>query len=185
MSDRKMDIVKPKTVPKPEKTSNTDETNQEWSNADDRRAKLRSLLERQRQIDRKHLKPLKIAIIVAAVVVVALAITGIALYNHAQWLSSPAGIAAQQQTRANDLTAKVAKLAELPDEQPIVSLIDDISKLSSQSFFDDAENGDAVLIFETAGRAIIYRETENRIIKDGPLVPTVDAASVEASTTSD
>jgi cytochrome c-type biogenesis protein CcmH/NrfG len=158
--------------------SNSD-ANPEWSDADERRQKLRKLLERQRQVEHQRYKPLRVAVIVAAVLVIGLSIVGAALYKQTQWLSSPSGITAQQQARAEALVAKVAALTSLPNERPVVSLIDDIDKLSSQRFFDGAKNGDVVLVYESTGRAIIYRETENRIIKDGPIVPLADDATVE------
>ncbi|MBI2049295.1 hypothetical protein HYT32_00030 [Candidatus Roizmanbacteria bacterium] len=64
---------------------------------------------------------------------------------------------------------KVGKLIELPNETPTVANITDKTKLQGQSFFARAQNGDKVLIFQKAKKAIIYREATNKIIEVGTI----------------
>ncbi len=64
------------------------------------------------------------------------------------------------------LTSKVSKLVELPNgEMPTVATVNDVSKLKTQSFFKNAQNGDKVLIYNKAGQAILYRPTTNKIVQ--------------------
>ena len=58
---------------------------------------------------------------------------------------------------------------ELPEEAPLVAMIDDAASLKkSQGFYSDAENGDILLIF--AEIAVIYRPDSDIIINSGPVV---------------
>jgi len=63
----------------------------------------------------------------------------------------------------------VAKLMELPQGIPSVATVTDVTKLQSQPFFSKAVNGDKVLIFADAKRAILYRPSAHRIIDVSPL----------------
>jgi len=59
----------------------------------------------------------------------------------------------------------------LPEgEVPIIMSIGEAEKLpSSQSFFNDAKNGDYLLVFERAGKAIIYSPDHDLIINSGSI----------------
>ncbi|MFA5770627.1 MAG: LytR C-terminal domain-containing protein [Patescibacteria group bacterium] len=63
------------------------------------------------------------------------------------------------------LIAQVGKLIELPKEEPTIANISDKEKLKDQSFFQNANNGDKVLIFTKAKKAILYRPSINKIIE--------------------
>lgn len=83
------------------------------------------------------------------------------------WFGLPQGTA-QAQAEVNALVAKVSKLMVLPtDETPTVATVTDASKIKDQPFFADAQNGDKVLIYQKTGEAILFRESENKIIKFG------------------
>ena len=74
------------------------------------------------------------------------------------------------------LTDKVSKLLQLPkDETPTVATVQDKEKLKDQPFFKDSQNGDKLLIYTKAQKAIIYRDAENRIINVGPIA--IDSAA--------
>lgn len=63
------------------------------------------------------------------------------------------------------IISDVGKLLVLPkDETPTVVTVVDKSKLKSQKFFDKSENGDKVLIFLKARKAILYRPSSNKIV---------------------
>jgi hypothetical protein len=62
------------------------------------------------------------------------------------------------------LVSAVGKLMELPQETPIAATISDITKLKNQPFFTNAQNGDRVLVFTQAKKAILYRPSNNKII---------------------
>lgn len=64
----------------------------------------------------------------------------------------------------------VGKLITLPtDETPSIATVTDAAKLKSQSFFQNAQNGDKVLIYSQAKKAILYRPSTNKIIEVGAI----------------
>ncbi len=90
---------------------------------------------------------------------------GIKTYPQVLGLSKGA---ADLQKEADRLVSQVGKLIALPsDEKPTVATITDIDKLKDQPFFKNAKNGDKVLIYTNAKKAILYRESENRIVEVG------------------
>lgn len=65
---------------------------------------------------------------------------------------------------------KVGKLMQLPaNETPTLATVLDKSALQDQDFFKNAENGDKVLVYEQAKKAILYRPDTNRIIEVMPV----------------
>lgn len=62
------------------------------------------------------------------------------------------------------LIAKVGSLIVLPDEEPSIATVVDKTKLADQPFFEKSENGDKLLIFTQARKAILYRVSANKII---------------------
>jgi hypothetical protein len=80
----------------------------------------------------------------------------------------------------DDLIIRVEKLIKLPNEAPEIATVSDINQLKDQSIFKDAQNGDKVLIFPSAKRAIVYRPSEDIIIEVGNLV-AASASSPSAS----
>ena len=85
-----------------------------------------------------------------------------------------------QKNRAAEIKAKVAKLISVPaDETPTLASVTDKEKLKDQPFFKDAQDGDQILIFPQAKKAIIYRESENRLINVGPIAITSDSKTTQ------
>lgn len=73
-------------------------------------------------------------------------------------------------TEVDILTGKLGKLIELPtDEEPSVATVLDKEKLKDQGFFVKAENGDKVVIYSKSRKAILYRESMNKIIEVAPI----------------
>ena len=84
------------------------------------------------------------------------------------------------QQEVTRLTQSVSRLMALPsDEVPTVATIEDRSKLDNQPFFEDAKDGDKILIYTEAKKAIVYREGENKIINVGPIAINADNAAEE------
>jgi len=68
--------------------------------------------------------------------------------------------------------AAVSKLMSLPsDEIPTFATVSDKTKLQQTAFFQKAENGDQVLIYNKAQKAILYRPSVNKIIDVSPIKP--------------
>jgi len=85
--------------------------------------------------------------------------------------------------RENEKLLKaVGKLIELPqDEQPTIATVTDVERVKDQLFFTQAQNGDRVIIYTEANKAILYRPSENKIIEVGAVnvaQPTTTATPI-------
>ncbi len=84
-----------------------------------------------------------------------------------QLLKDPTAV---QKAEVKAVVDKLSKLMELPSgEEPQVATVLDITKLKDQPFFTNAQNGDKVIIYTKAGKAILFRESTNKIIDVSPL----------------
>ncbi len=104
-------------------------------------------------------------------VAIAIAVTGVLAYGYVttkdQLTSLKNGNSAKHsaQTEAGQITAKVGQYVDLPTgETPTLATVNDVSKLKKQAFFDQAQNGDKVLIYAKAGKAVLYRPSTNKVI---------------------
>lgn len=123
---------------------------------------------------------------VLALVVLVIAVGGglgyqkyASLREENQRLSNPEA-AAEDET--NRIKAEVAQLIELPNETPTIATVTDIEKLKSQPFFANAQNGDKVLLFAQAKKAILYRPSIKRLVEVAP-INLGDTGVAGASTT--
>lgn len=67
------------------------------------------------------------------------------------------------------LLTRLGKIMELPkDEQPQIAAVTDREKLGEDPFFTNAKNGDYLVVYSKARKIIIYRDSENKIINQGP-----------------
>lgn len=102
------------------------------------------------------------------IVVVILGIVAFYFYNQYQNIKKNPNQVAQAET--DQLVAQVSKLIDLPkDETPTVATVLDKEKLKDQPFFANAKNGDKILIYTKAKKAIIFRPSENKLINVGPI----------------
>lgn len=77
---------------------------------------------------------------------------------------------ASAQAETDRLKQQVAALIDVPaDEEPTIASVVDVDKLRNQAFFAKAQNGDKVLMYQQAKRAILYRPSENKIIEVAPI----------------
>ena len=91
---------------------------------------------------------------------------GAAIYFYKQYSNVKNSNA---QAELTDLKSKLAAHMMLPSEEPTLATVTDKSKLEGQPFFQGAENGDKVLIFTQAKRAVLYRPSSDRIIDVVPV----------------
>lgn len=85
---------------------------------------------------------------------------------------NPAKIASQMEAaQVKDIVTKVGKIMMLPTgEEPVVATINDASSLiKEQPFYKGAKNGDVVLVYQKAAKAIVYSPERNVIINVGPI----------------
>jgi len=69
------------------------------------------------------------------------------------------------ENEAQTYAAKIGKFILLPAEEPTLATVADIEKLKDQPFFANAQNGDKVLFFTQAQKALLYRPAENKVIE--------------------
>jgi len=68
--------------------------------------------------------------------------------------------------------ANIAGLAVVPqDDEPVLVLVSDPAQLTADSFFDDSQAGDQVLIYPRVGKAYLYRPITNKIVNIASFVP--------------
>jgi hypothetical protein len=80
------------------------------------------------------------------------------------------------------LIASVGSLIELPaDEEPTIATVMDKDKLADQPFFTSAENGDKVLLYVSAKKAILYRPSTNKVVEVAPIF--TDTTGTSTTTT--
>ena len=100
-------------------------------------------------------------------------------YQQTQIALKNPTLAAQQE--AANLVSRVSKLIDLPsDENPQIATVSDISQLKGQPFFGNAKNGDKVLIYTKAKKAILYDPLADKIIEVGPVNIGTSSASPAA-----
>ncbi len=77
------------------------------------------------------------------------------------------------------LKEEVGLLMELPeDEEPTVATVLDKDSLADQPFFAKAENGDKVIAYINARKAILYRPSTKKIIEVAPIYLEADYGNI-------
>lgn len=64
----------------------------------------------------------------------------------------------------SQITKRISRFMVLPEEQPTLATVTQKELLAEQGFFQQAENGDRVLIFPVSRRAILYRPSLGKVI---------------------
>lgn len=91
-----------------------------------------------------------------------------AQYQRTQKLLQNPTEATKEETRF--ILGQVGKLMDLPTgEDPTIATILDAEKLKDQAFFAKAKNGDKVILFTNARKAILFRPDTNRVIDFAPI----------------
>lgn len=113
----------------------------------------------------------KIAVgVIVGVVAIALAGGGYFYYQKTQAGNSVPANPQAAQEEVKKLVEEVGKLIDLPQgETPTIATVTDVSKLKDQPFFQKAKNGDKVLIYTNARKAILYDPQAKKVIDVAPI----------------
>lgn len=118
-------------------------------------------------------------IVVVLFIALFLIAAGSSLFFYSKYRSLAKEPASSGTQEIASLLATVGKLMILPEgETPSVATVSDVEKLKNQPFFVAAQNGDKVILFANARKAILYRPSENKIVDVAPI--TVNAATQSA-----
>jgi len=79
---------------------------------------------------------------------------------------------------ARSMTEEVGNLMVLPDEEPTVATVTDVSRLAGQAFFARAKNGDRVLFFPKERLVVLYDPTAHKIVNVGSVTTGTDSAKM-------
>jgi hypothetical protein len=126
----------------------------------------------------------RVKILLAVLIfLVALGGAGFFYYQYKQAQSELLGIKlgmTDSEREVKVLVAEVGKLIYLPnDEDPQVRVVSDVEKLKDQEFFKNAKNGDKVLIYVKAKKAILYDPISKIIIDVAPVNTSTSSAEEE------
>jgi cytoskeletal protein RodZ len=137
--------------------------------ADEQVAQVKTIAERTIRRKLRKIRRLYIALIVLAALFVVAAIAGGLAYKNLKdennRLSNPQESAKAETER---IKSQVAALIDVPkDEEPTIANVSDANKAKEQSpeFFAKAENGDRLLMYPKAKKAILYRPSSNKIVE--------------------
>jgi len=109
----------------------------------------------------------KVLLVLLGALLAALLIVGIVLFAQSgSQQQNSEEIQQIVEEKTNNLESEVGDLMTLPDETPILSIINDKSLLRGD-IYKNAENGDQVLIYENSGIIVVYRESTKEIIASG------------------
>lgn len=93
---------------------------------------------------------------------------GAAAYFYHEYRTVSSGGAGQNELET--VTERLSKIADLPTgETPTLATVTDKTKLSEQSFFARAENGDKVLLYQAARQAFLYRPSTGKLVNVAPI----------------
>jgi hypothetical protein len=86
-------------------------------------------------------------------------------------LSSVEGQQELAQQEIQEVIMKLEKLMKLPDdEEPVMATVTNAAELAiEQPFYKDAKDGDKVIIYQNAQKAILYNPTDDILVNVGPV----------------
>lgn len=127
----------------------------------------------------------KLILLIISYVILALIVWKVATKQT----TDPVKLQEQAQKELTAIVDSVGKIMVLPkDETPQVAIIQDVEALKkTQDFFNEAQNGDKILVYAKARKAIIYREETNQIVNValniGPVTDETNSAPVQQQAT--
>jgi hypothetical protein len=129
------------------------------------------VITRYTKVVKPHMQIHEMTILMPAILILFVVLGAGGYYGYQYYTSQ--NVLGEKTTGKSDIErtiAQVSRLITLPEgEKPTVATVSDIGKLKGQAFFTNAQNGDRVLIFTNAKKAILYRPATDKIIEVGPI----------------
>lgn len=123
----------------------------------------------------------KLMVPVAVAAVVLALVGGFLLFQGGKASKDPQQASQDEVKR---LVAEVGKIIDLPaGEVPTLATVIDVSKLKDQPFFQKAKNGDKVLIYSGAQKAILYDPVAKKVKEVGPVNVASPSAQQQVAST--
>ena len=114
-------------------------------------------------------KNLKIILVVLALIAVGAAGAATYFYNQYQTIKKNPDLVYKKEDQK--VIVSISEHMQLPQgEEPSIATILDITKLKGQRFFENAQNGDKIITYTQAKKAILWRPSTNKIIEVASLV---------------
>lgn len=125
----------------------------------------------KKNIDTKKILPKASLIIIGVLIGVLITCLYVQKYGIPFNLVSNIDSKANEERILKEIVGKVGKLIVLPkDEIPVTATITDANALiQKEPFYNGSENGDIVLMYQKALKAIIYSPSRNIIVNVGPV----------------
>ncbi len=114
------------------------------------------------------------------IVLIVIALAGIAasVYYYREYRYLKYNPQAASEEEVQGLIAEIGRIMQLPDDEtPSLATVLDKEKIKDQPFFKNAENGDKLLAYTKAQKAILYRPSAKKIIEVAPL--NIDQSAVQ------
>ena len=103
-------------------------------------------------------------------IILLLASMGAAAFLYTQVVELKQDPQRRLQQEAEDLIERVGRLVVLPvGERPTIATVSDIEQVKDRPFFANAKNGDKVLIYTNARKAILYDPVNDKIVEIAPV----------------
>ncbi len=84
-------------------------------------------------------------------------------------------------TQAQVIIEKLKQTTSLPDEKPSVLTVFDKDKLTNPAYANLAQDGDLILIFQEAAKAVVYRPQEDKLVDIVSLTPVSSTPTPQPS----
>lgn len=96
---------------------------------------------------------------------ISVATAGWYYYQYKKLADAPAKAAQEAEVEIKTIVGSIEKGMLLPpNETPTLATVTDKDKLASQPFFAQSQNGDKVLLYTQAGKAILYRPSIQKVV---------------------
>lgn len=118
-----------------------------------------------------------LVLVMSIITLVGLGVAAFSFYEYSKTqkeLQAMKKLITASQKTGNDQLSKiiteVGKIIKLPEgEVPTMATISDISKLNDQAFFKNGKNGNVLLVYSQAGKAILYDPVDKKIVEIAPV----------------